>query len=104
MALGLFRAFSFGLLRWRRFHLGFGLGGSYSRVLGTVQLILQLFVQPEGLPPAIQLVPRLLRFLFVRAKIQSNITMSHKTSLRRTALEVKMAPRAKVRVGHIPGS
>jgi hypothetical protein len=61
---------------------------------------LQLFVEAKGLPPAIQLVPRLLRLFLVRAKIKSNVAVRHKSSLRRTALEVKMAPTAKVRMGH----
>src|SRR6266849_322501 len=85
LALGLFRGFSFEFLgqsrRGSRFGLGSGLG---SCALGTVHLVLQLFVKAEGLPPAIQLVPRLLRLFLVGAKIKSNITMSHESSLRRT--------------------
>src|SRR5260370_30096970 len=86
LALGLFRGFSLGFLGRHRFCGGFGLGMSFSRcALGAIQLVLQLFVEAECLPPAIQLVTGLLRPFLVRAKIKSNITVSHKSSLRRTA-------------------
>src|SRR6266702_8712626 len=97
-ALGLFRRFSFGFRRWRRLCRRFGLGdGLNNRALGAIQLILQLFVEAKSLPPAVQLVPRLLRPLLVRAKIKSNIAVSHDSSLRRPAIQVKLEHSAAVR-------
>src|SRR6266849_2957469 len=86
LALGLFRGFPFGFLRRCRICGEPRLGMRFSsRAFGTVELVLQLFVKAEGLPPAIQLVPRLLRLFLVAAKLQSHITMSHESSLRRTS-------------------
>jgi hypothetical protein len=52
---------------------------------------LQLFVEPKGLLPAFEFVARELSFLFVGAKIEEDVCMSHKISLRCTRGQVKLA-------------
>src|SRR5260370_7212554 len=97
-ALGLFRRFSFGFRRRLRLCRRLGLGdGLDNRAFGAIQLVLQLFVEAKSLPPAVQLVPRFLPLLPVRAKIKSNIAVSHDSSLRRPAIQVKLQHSAAVR-------
>jgi hypothetical protein len=50
--------------------------------------------------PAIELMAGLLSFFLVGAKIESNVAVSHESSLRRPATQVKMARAAKVLIGH----
>ena len=96
-ALSFFRCFSFGFLQrrclGRRFRSSLSLD---TRAVGTVQLVLQFLVEPKSLPPAVQLVPRLLRLLLVRAKVKSYVTVCHDSSLRRRAIQVKLEPSAGV--------
>src|SRR6266581_1896671 len=75
----------------RRWFLG-GLSRSAS-ALRPVHFVLHPFVQPERLPPPVELVPRLLGLFLVRPKIEPNINpvrMSHASSLRRGARQVKI--------------
>jgi hypothetical protein len=97
-ALRLFRAFSFGFLRWRHLCSRFRHGRSLDRrPVRTVQLVLQLLVEAKSLPPAIQFMPRLLSLLLVGAKIKAYVTVCHDLSLRRSAIQVKLLHSGEVR-------
>lgn len=105
--LGLFGRFGLGFgFRLRRgfgsfgrFRGGLGRFGRGGRVAGRrgrvggfggfgfapLELVEQLFVQPEGLLPVLELMAGLLRFFFVGAEIEKQIGVSHEMSLRREA-------------------
>ncbi len=93
--------------RFSRFRGGFGLFGFWRfRGLGgwlraffflgftAIEFVLQLFVEAEGLLPALQFVARQLGFLFLCAEVKEHVGVGHKMSLRRRGWQVK--------AGHTP--
>lgn len=77
-----------------------GFRNRFARVaLRTVKFVEQPLVEAKCLLPAVELVSRLLRLFLVRAKIQSNVTVSHDSSLRRWAIHVKFVRSGGVLAG-----
>jgi hypothetical protein len=89
---GLF--FRFG--RGGRFLYRCSFGGGFCRsAFRPVHFVLHSFVQPEGLSPSVEFVPCLLGLFLVGPKIEANIDsvrVSHSSSLRRSARQVKIRP------------
>lgn len=90
--LGFGFAFGFGLFSFGSFGgLLLSFRGGLSILLGAFELVLQLFIESKGLLPAFEFVAGKLGFLFVGAKIEEEVCVSHKISLRCRRGQVKLA-------------